>query len=124
MALLKTASSRTTGFSAERRAEHFLKSRGVTIIAQQYQSRFGEIDLIGTHQQTLIFVEVRFRKNNHYGSPAETVNTAKQQKIIKTAQLFLMKNSQFQPYYCRFDVVGVNPHNGGYAFNWIQGAFT
>ncbi|WP_077216796.1 YraN family protein [Piscirickettsia litoralis] len=108
---------RTKGFNAERQALNYLKRQGLTLISQNYSSRFGEIDLIMQGKAEIIFIEVRYRKNNNFGSPAATVNFKKQQRIIKTAYSYL-NSLPFTPP-CRFDVIAITASE----LEWIQDAF-
>lgn len=106
------------GQLAEQQALEYLLSQGLKHITQNFSSRYGELDLIMTEQKTLVIVEVRFRKNNHYGSAAESITPQKRAKIIRTTQLYLMK----YPFdgSVRFDVVTLSPKEG---LNWIKNAF-
>ena len=108
------------GLAAEKAAEAFLNSRGLTIIARNFSSRFGEIDLIGIDKNDLVFVEVRFRSNTHFGSAAETVTIAKQRKITKTAHYFLQTHPSYSKKLMRFDVIGMSNNS---QIEWIKGAF-
>jgi putative endonuclease len=78
----------------------------------------GEIDLIMTDENCLIFVEVRLRTNPNYGSGAESVTLTKQRKIIRTAQFYLL-NHAIGNRDCRFDVISIDDK-----IDWIQGAFS
>lgn len=91
------------GLSAEMAAARFLKQHGLTLLAQNYSCRFGEIDLIMRDQNTLVFVEVRLRSNVQFGSAASSIHYHKQQKLIRTAQHYLQSHACNQP--CRFDVI-------------------
>jgi putative endonuclease len=108
------------GTDAEKAAEKFLSTRGLKIIARNFSSRFGEIDLICEDKNDLVFVEVRFRSNTHFGSAVETVTIAKQRKITKTAHYFLQTHPNFSKKMMRFDVIGMNDNS---QFEWIKGAF-
>lgn len=99
--------SKDLGRAAETEALYFLQQQGYREVARNYRCRQGEIDLIVTKDDNLVFVEVRSRSRKDYGLPEETVNYAKQQKIRYTAQYFLMKNPNWENYYCRFDVISV-----------------
>ena len=68
------------GLWGENKAVEFLKAKNYTILARNYHSRFGEIDIIARKQSTIIFVEVKTRKNIAFGFPAEFVDYQKQQK--------------------------------------------
>jgi len=82
--------SSSIGQKAEQEALNFLKQQGLKLITQNYYCRQGEIDLVMSDQQTLVFIEVRYRKSHHYGSSAESVTINKQKKIIHTAVLYLL----------------------------------
>lgn len=116
-------STRQRGDHVELFAENHLKKQGLTLIEKNFNSRFGEIDLIMLDKSALVFVEVRFRANTSYGSGAETVNFRKQQKIIKTAQLYLQANKKMQQRDCRFDVVSVTLAAQEPLIEWHQNAF-
>lgn len=116
-------STRQRGDHVELFAENHLKKQGLTLIDKNFNSRFGEIDLIMLDKSALVFVEVRFRANTSYGSGAETVNFRKQQKIIKTAQLYLQANKKMQQRDCRFDVVSVTLAAQEPLIEWHQNAF-
>ena len=109
--------SRNIGNEKENLALHFLKRQGLKLIARNFHSRFGEIDLIMRDKTCLIFVEVRFRSRDHFGSGAESVSFQKQQRLIKTAQFYLLRYPQNVP--CRFDVLAIRPQN----IDWIKNAF-
>lgn len=94
------------GKSAEIAAAAELGRRGYRIVASNYSCRTGEIDLIAEHLDSLVFVEVRCKRTDAFGTPAESVTPAKQRKIIATAQHYLEAN-KFWDRACRFDVVEV-----------------
>lgn len=123
--------SKEIGSSAENIAKQYLEQHGLRFIDNNFSSRFGEIDLIFREGETLVFVEVRYRKNNAYGHSIETITQSKQQKIIKTAEYYLHKNQLSESLHCRFDVIGIEPPNltekqasTPYSINWIKHAFT
>ncbi|MDH5357823.1 MAG: YraN family protein [Gammaproteobacteria bacterium] len=74
-----------TGAQAEQMALTYLEQQGLSVIDQNYHSRRAEIDLIMVDKDTLVFIEVRFRKSEKYGSALESVNYQKQTRIIRTA---------------------------------------
>ena len=115
--------TREQGQKVERFALDFLKHNKLRLIEQNYHSRYGEIDLIMLHQDCLVFIEVRYRKDINYGSGAETVDYNKQQKIIKTAQVFLQNKKKYQQLNCRFDVVSVTLDNDNLQADWLKDAF-
>lgn len=80
----------------------YLKKHGYKILERNFHSRFGEIDIIAAKKGIVAFVEVKTRSEDAIFYPREAVDYYKQQKCVKTAQLFLMQQSlECQP---RFDV--------------------
>ena len=89
----------------------FLRKSGYEILKRNYQCRFGEIDIIAQKDDFIIFVEVKTRKKGSIVSAAEAVDSFKIQRIIKTAQDFIVKTScELQP---RFDVAEVYVTDNG-----------
>ncbi len=95
------------GNKAENQVLKYLKRHGLYLITKNYLTKIGEIDLIMLDNDTLVFVEVRYRANNHYGDAIATVNYSKQRKIIRTAKVFLQQHPKYEDFICRFDVIGV-----------------
>ena len=111
------------GQQAERYALDYLQAQGLVWIQSNYRSVYGEIDLILQDQQTLVFAEVRYRRNNHFMLAAETINTAKQRKIIITARYFLTQHHT-PCHTMRFDVVTlVGRLDRKPEITWIPSAF-
>lgn len=79
----------------------------------------GEIDLVMEDEATLVFVEVRFRKNNAFGSAAETITAAKQNKVRLAAQHYLLNRNIGESRPMRFDIVGIDDRE----IQWLQNAF-
>lgn len=112
---------------------NYLRQRKLTLITRNYTCRLGEIDLIMSDQSTLVFIEVRYRHNDHFGSSIESVNVIKQHKMIKTAEYYLLSQQLSEKVACRFDVVGVKPSPDKWVGNlsklgpaqveWIKNAF-
>jgi len=113
------STSKLRGDAAESAALTYLLEQGLTLLSRNYRCKLGEIDLIMQHQNVLVFVEVRMRKSNQFGTAIETVTTAKQNKIIRAAQIYLMNNSLSENTAMRFDVIGMN----GRELQWIKAAF-
>ncbi len=88
---------------------NYLQKQKLKLIARNYTCRLGEIDLIMQDKSTLIFIEVRYRQHCNFGSSLESVNLIKQNKIIKTAEYYLLSQQLSEKIACRFDVVGVMP---------------
>ena len=98
-------STREMGLFGEAAVANYLREKGYTLLAHGYRCRFGEIDLIAKKRHTLAFVEVKLRSPNSYGLPREAVDTAKQEKLRKTALSYLAENNLDVP--ARFDVAEV-----------------
>ena len=112
------------GEIGENIAHEHLKSLGYKLVVKNYRIRTGEIDLIMTDKNTLVFIEVRTKSTSFFGSPAETVNYKKQKVIINTANFFLYNHPVFQDSECRFDVVGIVINNqSNPEINHIKDAF-
>ena len=98
---------RQIGTEEEALAAAFLKAQGYEILKQNFRCRLGEIDLIARDGGALVFIEVKYRKNEAYGNPAEAVNFRKQQTICKVADYYRMKQHVSDEQACRFDVVAI-----------------
>ena len=97
---------RLFGNRAERQAARFLKAKGMTILARQFQTRFGEIDLVARDGDEVVFVEVKARRSDAFGAPEESVTASKLQKIAAVGQQFLdQKRLDHVPF--RVDVVAI-----------------
>ncbi len=107
-------------------AAEWLRQRGLTIIARNFRTRWGEIDIIGLDEGCLVFVEVRARGNPAFSSAAASVTHHKQRRIIAAAQRFLQSRPHMQQSACRFDVIAFGaPEPGRQApIRWIRSAFT
>ncbi len=106
------------GKFAENRAETLLSAAGLRILARNHRCRQGEIDLIAQDGDTLVFVEVRSRGRQDFGSAAESITVAKQRRIIAAARHYLATLPRTPA--CRFDVVTLDQDS---APVWIKSAF-
>lgn len=100
----KKIATRTLGKYYEEYAIEYLSTKGYALLTKNFYTVFGEIDLICECEQTIVFVEVRYRKNINYGGPSFSVSYSKQQKLIKTANIYIAKKN-LHNYDCRFDVL-------------------
>lgn len=114
---------RATGQHYEAAAEKYLISCGLTLIERNFLAKGGEIDLIMRDKSSIVFVEVRYRKSQAFGHAAETVTRSKIQKLIRAANVWLMKNglSVYSTDF-RFDLVAI--HQNGEQIEWIKNAIT
>jgi putative endonuclease len=112
-------SARDLGLAAEEAAARFLASRGLAIVARNYRTRFGEIDLVARDGATLVFVEVRRRTSRAFGGAAASVDARKQSRLVAAARHYLARLGE-EPA-CRFDVVTWDGETG--PPGWIRAAF-
>lgn len=122
--LISRKSPPSSGNSAELFARNYLEQQGLVWQAQNFYNRAGEIDLIMKDGKTLVFVEVKYRKNASYGGPLAAVSSAKQQKIKQCATFFLQQE-KLNAYNtdCRFDVVGLLGDLQSPEVTWLKNAF-
>ena len=102
------------GRDAEARALTFLEQQGLTLIEKNFRCRVGEIDLIMRDAQTLVFIEVRSRKDRRFGGAAASVGLVKQQRIWRSAAFYLLRYRK--PPACRFDLVAIE----GEDLRWMK----
>lgn len=107
------------GRNAEATACAYLQAQGLTVCARNFHCAYGEIDLVMRDRDTLCFVEVRARAADSHGGAAGSVTLAKQQKIIRAAQQYLLTHSNMADMPCRFDVVTLGPAG----LDWLRDAF-
>jgi putative endonuclease len=101
--IVRTFWNRLLGDRGERAAARFLRRRGLRVLLRGYRTRFGEIDLIARDGETLVFVEVKARRQ---GVPAEAVTAEKQRRITLAALQFLRKH-RLLDVRSRFDIVAI-----------------
>ena len=103
-------SGRELGAWGEEQAARFLRRKGYTIVERNYACRFGELDIIARRQGVIAFVEVKLRRNADFAAAREFVTCAKQQRIVKSASLWLAAHRcELQP---RFDVIEIYAPEG------------
>lgn len=115
--------SRQSGAQWEKTAESYLRSQGLKLLQRNFSSRFGEIDLIMEENDTVVFVEVKYRKSSQHGSGAEAVTYHKQNRISRTAGWYLVMNLHRAEQNCRFDVISIDPQKSDQGISWIRDAF-
>jgi len=116
--------TRDKGSDAEEASCMYLTKQGLKLIQKNYHCRHGEIDLIMRQDDTLVFIEVRYRKNNNYGGALESVTPAKKKKVQATVLHYIQSNAIKGD--VRIDVMGMAPQSeetSSYNFNWIKNAF-
>jgi len=109
------------GSKGEEIAVEFLKDRGYRIVARNYKTPIGEIDIIAEDRGTLVFIEVKTRSNNFFGYPFEAVDAKKQHKLKNLALLYLKK--QKRDCAVRFDVLSIRISDDKKDIEHIKDAF-
>ena len=109
--------AQASGGRAEARAAQFLAAHGLQVVARNYRTRLGEIDLIARDGAALVFVEVRLRTGDRFGGAAESIDGRKQRRLVAAARHYLSRLRCEPP--CRFDVVTVD----GAQATWLKAAF-
>lgn len=117
-------STQQQGDAAEAQARQHLERQGLRLLAQNWRCRLGELDLVMLDGDTVVFVEVRYRRHSAWGGAAESVDARKREKLTRAAQLFLQQESRWAEHPCRFDVIAITADSQSAApLNWIQNAF-
>ncbi|MBD9416786.1 YraN family protein [Pseudomonas sp. PDM16] len=114
-------STQDSGRAAEQLARDHLLQHGLRLLAQNWTCRGGELDLVMLDGDTVVFVEVRYRKHTAWGGALESVDARKRQRLILAAELFLQRESRWGKQPCRFDVIAIG--SGDTPLNWLRNAF-
>ena len=112
--------TRQTGTDKERLAAEYLGQCGMHILEKNFRARQGEIDLIGLHEDYLVFVEVKYRSSKTKGTALEAVDIRKQRQICKVADYYRMLHKVNLNTPIRYDVVAIQGENEIY---WLKNAF-
>ena len=97
---------KSLGQRGERAAAKYLRRKGYKIVAHGNRLRPGELDLVAVDNRTVVFVEVKTRRSDQYGNPAEAVDLQKQRRLTRLAVTYLKRHGLLE-YPARFDVVAV-----------------
>jgi len=111
-----------SGKLAEDLAARFLERQGLAVLARNFRCRGGEIDLVCRDRKSLVFVEVRLRRNAAYGGAGASITASKQSRVILAAQHYLASRSATDSD-CRFDCLlldGLSERN----IEWVRDAFS
>ncbi|HEX7338762.1 MAG TPA: YraN family protein [Rhodanobacteraceae bacterium] len=114
---------RKVGDAFEDRALAHLERAGLKLIARNYHTRFGEIDLIMRDGEALVFVEVRYRHDARFGGASASVTPRKREKLILAAEGFLGEHTRYANLTCRFDVVAFDGAADAPQGRWQRAAF-
>ncbi|MFQ5643450.1 MAG: YraN family protein [Thiogranum sp.] len=113
---------KATGDHAETLACRHLVRHGLTLLTRNFRCRRGEIDLVMRDGDSLVFVEVRYRRQAGFGRAAETVSRTKQNRIIHCARCYMTAHQSWNMA-ARFDVVAIEGRLDDFTVEWIADAF-
>ena len=116
-------STRFVGNSGENKAAVFLVSGGYQIIARNWRTRCGEIDIIALKDDVLVFVEVKTLPSGNLDTLSHELDKRKQKRIIETAKFFLLINREYNNRKIRFDVMVIDMPGFDSVYH-IQDAFS
>lgn len=121
---IKEKTTRDIGQLTEDIAAQYLTAQGLILVEKNVHCRQGEIDLILQDHDTLVFVEVKYRKNNNFGGALAAISLSKQKKI-KHCVAFFLHQSGLNEYNtaCRFDVIALEGNINQPQVTWIKNAF-
>jgi len=119
-----TKNAHDLGAQGENIAAMYLESIGFKVLERNYRSRAGEIDIVALDGETLVFVEVKTRRQGgRFGAAAEQVTRVKQRRIARTALAYITHRG-LEGAECRFDVVAIDvPRQGAPRVSLVRGAF-
>ena len=121
--MLMVVNLRQKGNFYEEMAANYLIEQGYEILARQYRTRSGEIDLVARDGSTIVFIEVKGRQSTRFGLPQEAVDRRKQRRIWRSAQHYLWSRG-LSDGLCRFDVIIIQSISPGqHQIEHIIGAF-
>ena len=102
-------------------AENYLKQKGYKILDRNFECRQGELDIIALDKKEIVFIEVKTRTSNKYGTPSEAVNKTKQKHMLQTIKYYLyIRNLSDE--FVRIDVIEVYIKDNVYKVNHIKQA--
>ena len=118
-----TPDRRQLGAAAEAAACALLEREGQRTLARNVNYRFGELDLVMRDGDTVVFVEVRYRRDHRFGGAAGSVDFRKRRRLVLAARAWLAAQRGLADAPCRFDVVTVQGADGDLECEWIRDAF-
>jgi len=117
------ASTQATGKYAEDLALAYLTEQGLQLVTRNFTSRYGEIDLIMQDRDCLVFVEVRYRTHHQLVDGVTSIDTRKQNRLLRTARYYLQVKKVNIDTSARFDIISITHKQDKTAIEWLQNAF-
>ena len=120
--------TRGRGAKIEAFAQAWLSRAGLRAVAANSNYRFGEPDLVmfddsGHDGGTLVFIEVRYRRDTSFGGGAASIDAGKRRRLVRAAQAFLVAHRNYANAACRFDVIDASGDPEAPAIFWLRDAF-
>lgn len=115
----KTTPRRATGNHFEHAARRYLQARGLRLVRANFLCRHGEIDLVMRDGDTVVFVEVRYRRGGAFGGALASITRAKRRRLVSAAHLWMAWHPEDARRPSRFDVLAFE----GDDVEWVRGAF-
>lgn len=115
--------ARAAGDVFEDAALAHLRHAGLKLLVRNFATRFGEVDLVMRDADSIVFVEVRYRRSRDFGGGAASVGAVKRKRITLAAQAFLQAHPQLSTLPCRFDVVAFDGELHAAQCEWVRAAF-
>ena len=121
--MFKKNKNKELGDLGEDIACHYLIRKGYTILQRNMKNSIGEIDVIASIDDVIVFVEVKTRDSVSYGLPFEAINLKKQKKIKNTAILYLKDKGLYDKVFVRFDCVSILGYDDTFRIEHIENIF-
>lgn len=99
--------NRLKGKEGEEMAESYLRKQGYRIIEMNHQTKFGELDIIASKNNILVFVEVKFKQTEDFGTPEEMIGKNKLNQVQRTAEMYLLNNPDIAKQFDRYQIDAV-----------------
>lgn len=120
--------TRARGAKIEAAAQAWLSRAGLRAVAANANYRFGELDLVmfegsGHDGGTLVFIEVRYRRDASFGGGAASIDAGKRRRLVRAAQAFLVAHRNYADTTCRFDVIDASGDPDAPTITWLRDAF-
>src|SRR5690242_18344194 len=108
------------GHEMENLACDYLQQQGLQLLLRNYRCRMGEIDFIMREGECIVFVEVKYRRYAQYGASVEMIHHAKQIKLLRTANYYLLKNPLALTQSARFDAITIDGFGRQQKIDWLK----
>lgn len=119
---MRKPDTKKEGDRGESVAAGYLREKGFLILERNYRYQRGEIDIVANDGDELVFVEVKTRRSQAFGTPEESITSRKEDLLKRTAEGYCFEH-QIDRTPCRFDVVAIDQKRNGIEIRHIKNAF-